>query len=200
MRTIEQLIGELRPDVTDEAVLAAIANVRREAFVSDYLADRAYDNRALPIGHGQTISQPLVVALMATAAQIPPDGRVLEIGTGSGYAAAVLSELAAEVGTEEFVRVKVRYKQPGAGTDDPATEVFEALSPTEIKGTVSEADPDAQWAIGVASFAEVLRESPYVDVDDLGSIREVLAPLASGVERAELLTLFDQTVDLLQGS
>ena len=85
----------------DERVLAAFSKVPREAFVPADLADAAYDDHPLPIGESQTISQPYVVALMAEAARINPDARVLEVGAGSGYAAAILAELAKEVVTIE---------------------------------------------------------------------------------------------------
>ena len=87
--------------IADERVLAAMRRVRRDAFVPADLAEFAYDDNPLPIAEGQTISQPYIVALMAEAAEIAPDDRVLEVGTGSGYAAAVFAELAAEVVTIE---------------------------------------------------------------------------------------------------
>jgi protein-L-isoaspartate(D-aspartate) O-methyltransferase len=83
-----------REGITDERVLRAIGEVRREAFVAADLAERAYENVALPIGQHQTISQPYVVALMTQALALRGSERVLEIGTGSGYQAAVLSRLA----------------------------------------------------------------------------------------------------------
>jgi protein-L-isoaspartate(D-aspartate) O-methyltransferase len=89
--------------VDDEAVLRAMRAVPRHRFVPGASARAAYSDRPLPIGHGQTISQPYIVAFMAEAAGIEPGDRVLEIGTGSGYAAAVLGELAAEVYTIEIV-------------------------------------------------------------------------------------------------
>lgn len=87
----------------DPRVLAAMARVPRERFVSPDLAERAYDNRPLPIGHGQTISQPLIVAVMTHLLRLEPTSRVLEIGTGCGYQTAILAELAAEVVTIEVV-------------------------------------------------------------------------------------------------
>jgi protein-L-isoaspartate(D-aspartate) O-methyltransferase len=87
--------------VQDPAVLAAMRRVPREAFVPRQLARRAYADQPLPIGEGQTISQPYVVATMTEALRLLPGDRVLEIGTGSGYAAAVLAEIAAEVYTVE---------------------------------------------------------------------------------------------------
>jgi protein-L-isoaspartate(D-aspartate) O-methyltransferase len=90
--------------ITDPLVLAAMRVVPRERFVPSALARFAYGDRPLPIGEGQTISQPYIVAMMAHAAGVEPGARVLEIGTGSGYGAAVLSRIAAEVYTVERVR------------------------------------------------------------------------------------------------
>jgi protein-L-isoaspartate(D-aspartate) O-methyltransferase len=89
--------------VRDPRVLEAMLEVPRERFVPASLADRAYDDRPLPIGLGQTISQPFIVAYMTEALGLAPAHRVLEIGTGSGYQAAVLGELAREVYTIEIV-------------------------------------------------------------------------------------------------
>ena len=88
----------------DPRVAAAVGKVPRERFVPAHLADRAYENRPLPIGHEQTISQPFIVALMTELIDPKPADRVLEIGTGSGYQAAVLAELVARVYTIEIVR------------------------------------------------------------------------------------------------
>ena len=90
-----------RRGVADQRVLAAMAKVPREAFVPADLAEFAYDDSPLPIGEGQTISQPYIVGLMAEAAAIAPGDVVLEVGAGSGYAAAVFAELAGEVVTIE---------------------------------------------------------------------------------------------------
>jgi len=87
--------------VTDPAVLAAVESVARETFLPPELAEFAYLDRALPIEKGQTISQPYIVALMTEALQLKPPDRVLEVGTGSGYAAAVLAKVAREVYTIE---------------------------------------------------------------------------------------------------
>lgn len=87
----------------DARVLEALRSVPRDAFVPDDLADQAYDNRPLPIGGGQTISQPFIVALMTDLLDPEPGHRVLEIGTGCGYQAAVLAELVADVYSIEFL-------------------------------------------------------------------------------------------------
>ena len=87
--------------IYDKRVLDAMVSVPRHLFVSSETQAQAYQDRALPISEGQTISQPFIVALMAQALVLTGDERVLEVGTGSGYAAAVLSRLAAEVYTVE---------------------------------------------------------------------------------------------------
>jgi protein-L-isoaspartate(D-aspartate) O-methyltransferase len=90
-------------DVSDEAVLAAMLRVPRHEFVpADYL-DQAYNDHPLPIGHGQTISQPYIVALMTELIELQPGEHVLEIGSGSGYQAAVLAELTDQVYTIEII-------------------------------------------------------------------------------------------------
>ena len=83
--------------VTDARVLEAMRQVPREAFVRQGMEEFAYEDSPLPIADGQTISQPYIVALMIEAAQIKAGDRVLDVGTGSGYAAAVLSRLAGKV-------------------------------------------------------------------------------------------------------
>jgi len=87
--------------ITDPAVLDAMATVPRECFVEPGSRDEAYDDRPLPIADGQTISQPYIVALMAQELRLAPDDRVLDVGTGSGYSAAVMAEIADEVWTIE---------------------------------------------------------------------------------------------------
>ena len=90
-------------DITNRRVLEAMGRVPRHRFVPAAWADRAYDDGPLPIGHGQTISQPYIVALMTQLADPRPGDRVLDIGTGSGYQAAVLAEMGAEVTSIEIV-------------------------------------------------------------------------------------------------
>jgi protein-L-isoaspartate(D-aspartate) O-methyltransferase len=97
-----RLVMELRASgVTDTRVLAAIERVPRELFAPPQFLDQAYENTALPIGHGQTLSQPTVVALMSQALDVAPRMKVLEIGTGSGYQTAILAKLARRVYTIE---------------------------------------------------------------------------------------------------
>jgi len=89
--------------IGDPEVLRAMGSVPRHAYVPAELAPQAYDDNPLPIGEEQTISQPYIVALMTQLAQVGPDDRVLEVGTGSGYQAAVLAEIVREVYTIEIV-------------------------------------------------------------------------------------------------
>lgn len=90
--------------IRDPEVLRAMRTVPRHLFVQEALASQAYDDRPQPIGHGQTISQPYIVAFMTEMLQVRPGMKVLEIGSGSGYQAAVLSEMGAEVYSVERVR------------------------------------------------------------------------------------------------
>jgi len=92
-----------RRDIVDAHVLAAFGSVERERFVPSELDPNAYDDAPLPIGSGQTISQPYVVAMMVQSLQLRGHERVLEIGTGSGYAAAILGALVREVETVERI-------------------------------------------------------------------------------------------------
>jgi len=96
----EQLLSR---DIQDPVVVSAMRSIPRHAFVSPKYAELAYSDQPLPIGLGQTISQPYVVAFMTQALRLSPESRVLEIGTGSGYQAAVLSKIAREVYTIEFL-------------------------------------------------------------------------------------------------
>jgi len=139
--------------VRDRRVLDAIAKVPRHEFVYPHQVAHAYENRPLPIGEGQTISQPFVVASMSEALELDGDERVLEIGTGSGYQAAILAELAAEVFTIEIVpslaerakgllarlgyaNVHVRHGDGYAGW--PAQGPFDAIAVTAAPDHVPE--------------------------------------------------------------
>jgi protein-L-isoaspartate(D-aspartate) O-methyltransferase len=119
--------------ILDERVLAAMQAIPRERFVPPHLASRAYDDGPLPIGEGQTISQPYIVAYMAEALRIAPDHSVLEIGTGSGYHAAVLGQLAREVYTIEIVPALARA----------ATSLLKELGYANVQ--VREGDGYAGW-------------------------------------------------------
>jgi protein-L-isoaspartate(D-aspartate) O-methyltransferase len=93
----ERLVEELSTHIADRRVLAAVAAVPRDLFVPPSLRAEAWANTSLPIGHGQTISQPTVVARMCELLELAGDETVLDVGTGSGYHAAVLAQLAADV-------------------------------------------------------------------------------------------------------
>ena len=94
---VQETARYIGTETLDPRVVAAIRKVPREEFVPSSERDLAYINRPLPIGHGQTISQPYIVAIMTDMLAIAPDSRVLEIGTGCGYQAAILAELAGRV-------------------------------------------------------------------------------------------------------
>ena len=104
--------------VKNKAVLEAMGKVPRNLFVPPDMVDSAYSDNPLPIGHGQTISQPYIVALMTEILQLKSDSKALEIGTGSGYQTAILAELAATVYTIEIVEPLVK----------PVQELLKSLS------------------------------------------------------------------------
>ncbi len=117
-RTRGRLIERLRAEgIKDETVLAAMNSVPRHVFLDEALASRAYDDVSLPIGHGQTISQPYIVARMIEMLRDgKPLGRVLEVGTGGGYQAAVLAQVAKQVYTVE--RIQPLYERARAQLRD----------------------------------------------------------------------------------
>jgi protein-L-isoaspartate(D-aspartate) O-methyltransferase len=100
---VQSQMVQRRPSIRDASVLEAMRQVPRHLFVSRSLQRLAYADQPLPIGHGQTISQPYIVALMTAALEIKPGAKILEIGTGSGYQAAVLSEQTPSVFTMEII-------------------------------------------------------------------------------------------------
>ncbi len=113
-----------RRGISDERVLAAMAEVPREGFVPERYASRAYADSALPIGDDQTISQPWIVAAICEALELEGEETVLEIGTGSGYSAAVLARLAARViGIERFASLAERARDALAGLGIDTVEV-----------------------------------------------------------------------------
>ncbi len=111
----------IRRGIQDSAVIAAMRAVPRHLFVPSNRRGTAYEDRPLPIGHGQTISQPYIVAFMTEALDVNPDDKVLEIGTGSGYQGAVLSELTPHVYTIEIIealgrQARKKFNQLGYST------------------------------------------------------------------------------------
>jgi len=171
------LSRRLRVAVEDERVLAAIAAVPRERFVDDGDQDRAYENVALPIDCGQTISQPIVIARMLEILELGPDDRVLDVGTGSGYHAALLSLLAGEVWTIE------RHRNLSAR----AQLVLEELGMTNVTCIVGDgyqglAGRGPFDAINVAAAG---RELPPALEEQLADGGRLVAPL--GVRRQHLV-------------
>jgi protein-L-isoaspartate(D-aspartate) O-methyltransferase len=145
-----------RRGVEDERVLRAMGRVPRELFLPEGLRDRAYEDAALPIGGGQTMSQPYMVAKMAELLSLDGDEHVLDVGTGSGYHAAVLAELAREVVTIERVpelAESARARLAAAGYDRVEVRVGD--------GTLGVPERAPFDAITVAAAAPLLPESLY---------------------------------------
>lgn len=111
-RHIRMVMGLRRAGVADRDVLAAMERVERASFVPETWRDQAYEDRPLPIGHGQTISQPAVVGLMLQALELGPRTRVLEIGVGSGYQTALLAKLVRAVYGIERIRALLEAAKP----------------------------------------------------------------------------------------
>ncbi len=177
----EQIRGR---GVRDPAVLAAMESVPRECFVPEELAGRAFADGPLPIGDGQTISQPYIVALMTDLLEIEDDHVVLEVGTGSGYQAAVLAELAAQVYTIEIIESLGRS----------ATARLERLGYDNIEVRIG--DGYRGWprhapfdGIIVTAAAD---EIPPPLIEQLKPGGRLVAPVASGL-MAEQLTLLTKT-------
>jgi protein-L-isoaspartate(D-aspartate) O-methyltransferase len=135
------LAEALAPAISDPRVVEAIASVPRERFVPRRLQRRAYDNSALPIACGQTISQPLVVARMCDVLELGPEDRVLEVGTGSGYHAAVLAQLAGHVWTVECYEELVR--QAAANLESAGIANVTLIAGDGSRGHPAEAPYDA---------------------------------------------------------
>jgi protein-L-isoaspartate(D-aspartate) O-methyltransferase len=145
-----------RRNLVDERVLAAMTRVPRELFLPEAQRGRAYDDAALPIGGGQTMSQPYMVAKMCELLSLDGDERVLDVGSGSGYHAAVLAELAAEVVTIERVPELARSARENlaaAGYDNVDVRVGD--------GTLGVPERAPYDGIAVAAAAPILPESLY---------------------------------------
>jgi protein-L-isoaspartate(D-aspartate) O-methyltransferase len=167
-------------DVTDERVLAAMEKVPRELFVQESLRGRAYDDAALPIGAGQTISQPYMVARICEALALRGDERVLDVGSGSGYQAAVLAELAAEVDTIERVpelAELARANLQAAGYDGVRVHTGDGS-----RGLPERAPFDA---IAVAAAAPELPQTLYEQLEPRG--RLVVPVGRRGIQRLEVI-------------
>jgi protein-L-isoaspartate(D-aspartate) O-methyltransferase len=167
-------------DVVDERVLAAMESVPRELFILDGLRNRAYDDAALPIGGGQTISQPYMVARICEALALKGDERVLDVGTGSGYQAAVLAELAGEVDTIERIpelAESARANLAAAGYERVRVHVGDGT-----RGLPERAPFDA---IAVAAAAPELPQSLYEQLEPRG--RLVVPVGKHGIQRLEVV-------------
>jgi protein-L-isoaspartate(D-aspartate) O-methyltransferase len=166
MRTGAELAGLLRRrGISDERVLTAIERVPRELFVPEDLRRNAYDDRALPIGHGQTISQPFMVATICAALELDGGERVLDVGTGSGYQAAVLAELADEVVTVERVpelAESARTTLAQAG--------YDRVDVRQGDGTLGVPKRAPYDAIAVAAAAPAVPEALYEQLAEGGRI------------------------------
>ena len=166
-------------DVRDERVLAAMGSVPRELFVPERLRDRAYDDAALPIGHGQTISQPYMVARICEALSLHGNERVLDVGTGSGYQAAVLAELAGEVVTIE------RHPEIAASAQAALeTAGYERVEVRVGDGTLGVPERAPFDAIAVAAAVPDLPPTLY---DQLAERGRIVLPV--GTRRVQELSL-----------
>ena len=152
-------------DIHDERVLDAMAHVPRELFVPERERRRAYRDAALPIGHGQTISQPYMVALIAEVLRVRPDELVLDVGTGSGYQAAVLAELGADVVTVE--RIPELAEQARANLEAAGYAQVEVRVGDGTLGVPERAPFDA---IAVAAAAPAMPETLYEQLRPRGRL------------------------------
>lgn len=177
----QRMLDHIRGTVHDARVLDAMAKVPREHFVSPDLAKNAYDDNPLPIGEGQTISQPLIVAMMTEALALTGEERVLEVGTGSGYQAAVLSRLAREVVTVE------RF----ATLANMARARLAALGLTNVTVELAKEGPIG-WPEGAPFDAVIVAAAaPYVPQALLDQVKDggrIVIPVGSR-EQQELLVV-----------
>jgi protein-L-isoaspartate(D-aspartate) O-methyltransferase len=177
----EMVARQLRGrDVADERVLTAMETVPRELFVPDEFRDRAYDDVALPIAGGQTISQPYMVAKICEALALQGDERVLDVGSGSGYQAAVLAELAAEVDTIERIpelAELARANLRAAGYERVRVHIGDGT-----RGLPERAPFDA---IAVAAAAPRLPQTLYDQLEERGRL---VVPVGKyGIQRLEVI-------------
>jgi protein-L-isoaspartate(D-aspartate) O-methyltransferase len=152
--------------IDDERVLAAMARIPRELFVSPALRAHAYDDAALPIGGGQTISQPYMVARICSELSLRGDERVLDVGTGSGYQAAVLAELAAEVHSIERLPELVDQARASLAEAGYADRVQVHLG----DGTQGLPEHAPFAAIAVAAAAPGIPPSLYEQLEERGRL------------------------------
>jgi protein-L-isoaspartate(D-aspartate) O-methyltransferase len=169
-----------RRGIGDEGVLAAMGEVPRERFVAEPERRRAYADTALPIGHGQTISQPWIVAAICQALELEGSETVLEVGTGSGYSACILARLAARVITIE--RIAELAAEARARLAELGVENVEVRVGDGSKGLPERAPFD-----GIAVHATA-PEEPHSLLAQLAEGGRLVVPIAS--DGADLLTVF----------
>jgi protein-L-isoaspartate(D-aspartate) O-methyltransferase len=175
----EQLIGRLRAQVSDERVLDAMRAVPRDRFVPTRLRGEAWDNVALPIGSGQTISQPLVVARMCELLDLERGDRVLDVGTGSGYHAAVLAQLAGHVWS-----IERHPKLSEAAAHSLAAAGIENV--TLLVGDGAHGHPDAA-PYDAINVAAAMGQVPRALADQLAAGGRLVGPVDDGDQRLILL-------------
>jgi protein-L-isoaspartate(D-aspartate) O-methyltransferase len=174
-----------RRGISDPRVLAALGRVPRHLFVPDSLRNLAYEDGALPIGEGQTISQPFIVATICTLLRLDGNERVLDVGTGSGYGAAVLAELAAEVVTIERVPALARRAR-----DTLARAGYERVEVRVGDGSLGAPERAPFDAIAVAAAAPAVPEALYDQLSEGGRL-----VLPRGGRRGQQLVLVERTPD-----
>jgi protein-L-isoaspartate(D-aspartate) O-methyltransferase len=167
-------------DVADERVLAVMERVPRDVFVPAKLRTRAFDDAALPIGSGQTISQPYMVAKICEALSLRGGERVLDVGTGSGYQAAVLAELTAEVDTIERIPELADFAR-----ENLAAAGYGGIRVHVGDGTRGLPERAPFDAIAVAAAAPRMPQSLYEQLEPRG--RLVLPVGRFGIQRLELI-------------
>jgi protein-L-isoaspartate(D-aspartate) O-methyltransferase len=177
--------------ITDARVLSAMRKVPRHLFVPEEVRAAAYGDHPLPIGHGQTISQPYIVAMMTSLLQIQPDERVLEIGTGSGYQAAILGILAKEVISFERIPEVARLAQKNLAVSGSGAIRI-------VTGDGTQGYPERAPYDGVLITAATPSIPPPL-IDQLAEGGRLVAPVGSR-DLQELIRLTRKEKDLLRES
>lgn len=205
-RTRARLIQRLRESgIVDEQVLAVMEEVPRHIFLDEALSHRAYEDTALPIGHNQTLSQPYIVARMTEVLTRHKPGRVLELGTGSGYQTAILARLVSDVYSVERIKalqdrarerlrtlgyrnVRLRLAERGIGWPEqgPFDGILVTAAPKELPTELMMQLADGGVMVipvgeGTQMLTQVIRRGDNFDITDIEPVRFV--PLLGGVVR-----------------